>query len=313
MQSYVLLFTLTLVGYSCGQTTAPQLPDVEDALAADGRFTTFLQLLKATDLLDQINETDHFTIFASTDAAFAKLPAGTLDNLKASPAQLDDVIGYHVVLNTSFRVHGTQQDTVLHSSTSQPIRINTYNVVHTVTAEGVNITVKNISVNHGYVHGIDGLMKPPLGNVVDLGSVRTDISTFESLLVQANLTTYFTSDHSTTTFIPNDDAFKKLTPDVLEYLNTHPADLAEVLRFHFVKQLSLYSLGMKHAFSIQSTDHNHDLLMLFEDDNGGMKVNHAKILEKDISSVNGVVHIIDSVLIPAKVLVAIEDSKVVIG
>ncbi|CAL1526034.1 unnamed protein product [Lymnaea stagnalis] len=294
-------------------TVAPIYPYIIDALTSNGHFTVFLDLLESTDLLTRINASSHFTVFAPTDAAFARLPAGQLDALKADADKLEDLLSYHVVLNSAFNLHGIQQDTTLKTANNDYVRINTYSVVHTVTVDGVNITIKNIPVNHGYVNGIEKVLSQPMGTILDIASNRSDLTTFISLLGKANLNNFFTSDRSTTIFAPNNDAFAKLSQGTLDYLNTHTADLAEVLKFHMIKHYAFYSIGMKHTFSIDSSDQHKDILMILEDGSGGLAINHAKIVERDISSVNGVVHIVDSVLIPVRVQVAIADNGVVVG
>ncbi|KAI8761846.1 transforming growth factor-beta-induced protein ig-h3 [Biomphalaria glabrata] len=305
-----LIVIFTFVSLSSAQTTPG--PQLVDALKAEGNFGIFVDLLQASGYLDKLNASTHFTVFAPTDAAFGKLPAGTVDSLKADANKLADVIGYHVILNSAFNLNNNQ-DKVLTSANNHSIRINTYSVVHTQTAEGVNITKKNVRVLHGILHEINGVLSPPAGNIIELGSNRSDILTFESLVAQANLTTFFTNDHSTTIFVPNNDAFKKVSQPVLDYLSSHPSDLADVLKYHVIKQYSLYSIGMAHSLSLPSGDQHKDYLMILQESNGDLKVNSAKILEKDISSVNGVVHIIDTVLIPPRVTVAIEDQGVIVG
>ncbi|KAH9509926.1 hypothetical protein Btru_044633, partial [Bulinus truncatus] len=123
-----LCLILSIVSLTTGQTVAPY-PDVVSALEASGHFTTFIDLLKPSGLLERINSSSHFTLFAPTDDAFAKLSADAFDALKNNPTQLALVLGYHVALSTSFKA-GTQQDSVIKSSNGLPIRINTYSLLH---------------------------------------------------------------------------------------------------------------------------------------------------------------------------------------
>ncbi|KAH9509918.1 hypothetical protein Btru_044609, partial [Bulinus truncatus] len=310
MQLGNVLFVFIVASLALTQAQSPELLDV---LKADGHFNTVLDLLQTSGFLSQINASTHFTIFAPTDEALARLPAGTIDSLKADTAKLNDIIAYHVILNSTFYVQATQQDTVLTSSNHHQIRINTYQLVHSQTVEGINITQRNIRVNHGIVHRIDGFMIPPGGNIIELGNTIPNISTFESLIKSANMTTYFTFDRSTTIFVPNDAAFAKVSPDVMSYLQSHPAALTDTLKYHVIREYSLYSIGMAHSLTVHSGDLHMDNLMILKDTSGGLSVNNAKILTTDIGSVNGVVHIIDTVLVPPRVLVAIADQGIVVG
>ncbi|XP_059156152.1 transforming growth factor-beta-induced protein ig-h3-like [Physella acuta] len=313
LKTLAVVVVVTACCLAQNTTTPAPLPQLVDALTANGQFTIFLDLLAQTNLLQQINQSIHFAVFAPTDTAFNRLPAGSVDALKADKAQLESILGYHVVLSTSYHVQGSQQDQTIKSSNNLPIRINTYSILHANTVEGVNITIRNIHVYHGYAHGIDGIMTPPLGNVVDIGANRSDFSIFESLVTKANLASFFTNDHSTTFFVPNNDAFAKLSNQTLDYLNTHVSALTEVLKYHMVKEYSLYSVGMKHTLTVDSADQHHDTLMILEDGSGNIFVNHAKIIEKDISSINGVIHVVDTVLVPIRVQVQIEDQGIIVG
>ena len=73
------------------------MADIIDTAVAAGQFTTLARALQAAGLVDTLKGPGPFTVFAPTDAAFAKLPAGTLDALLADPAQLRAVLTYHVV------------------------------------------------------------------------------------------------------------------------------------------------------------------------------------------------------------------------
>ncbi|KAK0060669.1 transforming growth factor-beta-induced protein ig-h3 [Biomphalaria pfeifferi] len=305
-----LSLIFSFIALSAAQfTQAPQLVDV---LKAEGHYTIFTDLLQTTGYLSQLNSSSQFTVFAPSDEVFNRLPAGTLDSLKADANKLKEIIGYHVVLNSAYSFSPlSTQDRILTSAINQPVRINSYSLSHISTVEGVNITKRNVRVLHGILHEIDGIMSPPLGNIVQIGSNRSDISTFESLITKAGLTSFFTTDHSTTIFVPNDSAFQKLSKETLDYLANHTSALADVLRYHVISQYSLYSIAMAHSASVPTADNRN--LMIFKDASGNLFVNQAKILEKDISSVNGVVHIIDTVLIPPQVAVAIQDHGIVVG
>ncbi|MBN2550028.1 MAG: fasciclin domain-containing protein, partial [Anaerolineales bacterium] len=74
-------------------TPAPQ--DIVDIAVEDGRFTTLVTALQAASLVETLQGEGPFTVFAPTDEAFAKLPAGTLDSLLADIPQLSNILLYH--------------------------------------------------------------------------------------------------------------------------------------------------------------------------------------------------------------------------
>ena len=71
--------------------------DIVDTAVAAGQFTTLAKALQAAGLVDTLKSGGPFTVFAPTDAAFAKLPAGTVESLLANPTALKTVLTYHVV------------------------------------------------------------------------------------------------------------------------------------------------------------------------------------------------------------------------
>src|SRR6476619_8233310 len=75
----------------------PRMADLVDTAVQNGNFNTLAAALQAAGLVDTLKGPGPFTVFAPTDAAFAKLPSGTLDSLLASPDQLRAVLTYHVV------------------------------------------------------------------------------------------------------------------------------------------------------------------------------------------------------------------------
>ena len=77
----------------------PEVMDIVDTAVADGRFTTLVAAVQAAGLVDTLKGEGPFTVFAPTDDAFAKLPAGTLDELlkPENKQQLTDILLYHVV------------------------------------------------------------------------------------------------------------------------------------------------------------------------------------------------------------------------
>jgi uncharacterized surface protein with fasciclin (FAS1) repeats len=77
----------------------PELTDIVDTAVADGRFTTLVAAVQAAGLVETLKGEGPFTVFAPTDAAFARLPAGTVDTLlqPANRDQLRAVLTYHVV------------------------------------------------------------------------------------------------------------------------------------------------------------------------------------------------------------------------
>ncbi|RUS83597.1 hypothetical protein EGW08_008651, partial [Elysia chlorotica] len=203
--------------------------DLEAELTKRGGFTQILALLKGAGLLDTLKMADNITVFAPTDDAIARIPADTLAAVTGNPTELQKILGYHAVLKDVTALHrngiNRLQDKVVMSSNNLPIRINVYKSVHSIAAEGVNITERAIRVSNGYVHAIDGVMMPPTGDIVEIAVADGSFTTLVSLLTSAGLVDAIKSDMNITVFAPNDAAFAKLDPQVTAYLTSHPEDL----------------------------------------------------------------------------------------
>ena len=98
--------TVLLPPSMSSQAPAMATADIVDTAVAAGHFTTLATALNAAGLVDTLKGPGPFTVFAPTDAAFAKLPAGTLESLLANPDQLRMVLTYHVVAGADYRGRG---------------------------------------------------------------------------------------------------------------------------------------------------------------------------------------------------------------
>lgn len=147
-------------GASAAKPAAKAQPaTVVDIAAGNADFSTLVAALKAAGLVDTLKGSGPFTVFAPTNAAFAKLPAGTLDNLlkPENKAQLTAILTYHVVpgrvlaadavrLNAATTVNGAQADIVVSGGK--------------VTIDGATITATDLKAGNGVVHVIDTVMLP---------------------------------------------------------------------------------------------------------------------------------------------------------
>jgi uncharacterized surface protein with fasciclin (FAS1) repeats len=128
---------------------------VETAREA-GSFTTLLAAVDAAGLGDTLAGGGPFTVFAPTDEAFAKLPAGTVDSLLADPAKLADVLTYHLV---SGRVTAAEVVQLESAVTVQggDLRIATDGGVH---VGGATVISADIEAGNGLIHVIDRVLLP---------------------------------------------------------------------------------------------------------------------------------------------------------
>lgn len=135
--------------------------DIVDTAVAAGSFTTLVAAIKAAGLVDTLKGEGPFTVFAPTDEAFAKLPAGTLEMLlkPENKAQLAAILAYHVVsgkVKAKDVVKLTSAKTVQGSNVA--IMIKDGGVVLNSSS---NVTSTDIATSNGVIHVIDAVILPP--------------------------------------------------------------------------------------------------------------------------------------------------------
>jgi uncharacterized surface protein with fasciclin (FAS1) repeats len=149
MKSFIVISTLAL------SAAAVQAKDIVDTAVAAGDFKTLTGALERAGLVDTLKGKGPFTVFAPTDAAFAKVPKKDLDALLADKSKLAAVLSYHVVPGNvmSKDVQAGKVKTVQGSdltvSTSGGVKV-----------DGANVTKADIVADNGVIHVIDSVVLP---------------------------------------------------------------------------------------------------------------------------------------------------------
>jgi uncharacterized surface protein with fasciclin (FAS1) repeats len=155
--------TLAIAGVLAGAPAVVQAQGktiVETAVAA-GQFTTLAKALGVAGLVETLNGKGPFTVFAPTDAAFAKLPKATLDAILADKAKLTAILTYHVVPG---KVMAADVVKVTEAKTVQGAPIAVKVSGGTVTLNGTSkVVTTDIQASNGVIHVIDTVILPPAG------------------------------------------------------------------------------------------------------------------------------------------------------
>jgi uncharacterized surface protein with fasciclin (FAS1) repeats len=148
---------LALAVTAPAQAGAPAaLPDVVDTAVAAGSFKTLATALQAAGLVDTLKGPGPFTVFAPTDEAFAKLPAGALEALLKDKQRLVAVLTYHVVPG---RVLAADVVKMTAARTVQGGRL-AIRADDGVTVDGANVVKTDIQAGNGVIHVIDAVLMP---------------------------------------------------------------------------------------------------------------------------------------------------------
>ena len=134
-----------------------ELGSIVDIAAEDGRFQTLVAALAAAGLADTLAGDGPFTVFAPTDEAFARLPAGTVDALLADISALTDILLYHVVSGSVLAadVVGLDSATTLQG---QPVSISIDG--DSVLINDARVLITDIQAVNGTIHVIDSVLIP---------------------------------------------------------------------------------------------------------------------------------------------------------
>ena len=137
----------------------PATKDIVDTAVAAGSFNTLAAALKAADLVDTLKGKGPFTVFAPTDAAFAKLPAGTVEDLlkPENKAKLAAILTYHVVPG---KVMAAQAAKLPSAKTVNGASLTIHAMGGTVMVDNATVTKTDIACSNGVIHVIDTVVMP---------------------------------------------------------------------------------------------------------------------------------------------------------
>jgi uncharacterized surface protein with fasciclin (FAS1) repeats len=262
---------------------------VQTAIAA-GQFTTLTSLLTKAGLADTLATGGPFTVFAPTDAAFAKVPHATLAGLAKHPAQLKAVLLYHVVPG---RV--TASDVVKLSSaktlegSSVLIKVNKGGVF----VNQAKVTTPDVMASNGVIHVINKVLIPPK-NIVATAKAAGKFTTLTALLKKSGLAGTLAKKGPFTVFAPTDAAFAKVPKATLAALAKNKAKLRAVLLYHVVKG----QVTAAEATKLRSAKTLQGKSLKIRVKGGKVIVGGATVTKADVLASNGVIHVINKVLIP---------------
>ncbi|MDG2209808.1 MAG: fasciclin domain-containing protein, partial [Flavobacteriales bacterium] len=281
--------------------TPDQMTTVMDIIAGSDDHTLLEAAILAAGLDDALNGEGPLTVFAPTDDAITSL-LGTLgitaEELLASP-MLSNILLYHVAgglvmssdLSDNQSIEMLQGDFVL---------ININGDLVTVNQDAV-VTAPDLSADNGVVHVIDEVLLPTpdqMTTVLDIINASDSHTTLQAAIVEAGLEGALSSEGPLTVFAPTDAAFEALATALgvtVSGLLASP-NLSEILQHHVVG--GLYLAADLPEGTILSSLIGDDLVFTIMAGTDMVHVNDAMVIVPDLTADNGVVHVIDAVLLP---------------
>ena len=285
---------LTAMLFASPVVVADDTEDIPTNAQNTGIHDSLVAALVHADLVTALQGDGPFTVFAPTDDAFAAAGIDlTSFDTDEENATLVDILTYHVYAGSVEAAQVTDGMTAT--------MLNGDDATFTVTNESVmigdaTVTMADVMASNGIIHVIDKVLMPP-ADLVDIPTVAQGTGIHDSLVaavIQANLLATLQGEGPFTVFAPTDDAFTAAGID-LNALNSDEglATLSDILLYHVVSG-AVPSSAVTDGL-VAAAVNGDDLTFTVGD---GVMVNDANVILADVMASNGIIHVIDKVLIP---------------
>jgi uncharacterized surface protein with fasciclin (FAS1) repeats len=283
--------------------TSDATQNIVEVAAADGRFTTLLAAAEAAGLADTLSNEGPWTVFAPTDDAFTAAFEAlgiTADDLLADTETLTDILLYHVTVDGLDAAAVTGREFLpMANGDLAPITVSDAGAF----IGDAQIIITDLETSNGIIHVIDAVLLPPadeaaasLPTIAAIASGDDRFETLTAALTEAGLVDTLNSAGTFTVFAPTDDAFAALPAGLLDTLLADPqGQLTDILLYH----VSGSKLESGQVVELQTIETLNGQSVTVELTDAGVMINDANIVITDIEASNGVIHVIDGVLVPA--------------
>jgi len=276
---------------------------IVDIAVGNPDFSTLVTAVQAAGLVELLSAPKARTVFAPSNAAFEKLPAGTLEALLQDTNELRKVLLYHVV---NGRVRST--DLVAGKVVTVQGAAATVDLSAGVQIEGANVVAADVEAGNGVIHVIDTVLLPP-PSIVELAVATPEFSTLVAAVQAAGLVDLLSADGPYTVFAPSNAAFEALPAGLLDELLQDTNRLRHILLYHVNHGPRLRAADL--ASGQVLTMHGAPAQVVVSE--SGVSVNQAQVVTADIEAGNGIIHVLDQVILPADGFQGFSVSTIVKG
>jgi len=293
-----------------------QLESIVKRASANPELSTFVTALNAAGLVKTLSTKGPFTVFAPSNKAFAALPQSVLANLlkPESIAQLVDLLTYHVVAGEYGAGPFYTKDMNFHNDPNikslEGASISTGFIDGKLYIDTAEVTAADISASNGVIHIIDQVLNPAAfapRTVVGFAVATPELSTLVTALEAAGLVDTLSGKGAFTVFAPSNEAFAKLPKGVLANLlkPENKAQLVDLLTYHVAQgPRDFQAAFLQDGQMIKTVEGKSVTVRTVASDSApsylgkAIFIDSAKVMFADNGAENGVVHIIDAVLMP---------------
>lgn len=262
-------------------------PNIVDVAIENGNFTTLVDALGQTGLDEALQGAGPFTVFAPTDDAFSGV-----DISQFTEDQLAEILQYHVV-NANILSTDLEAEQSVEALAGGNLFV-TANGGVTVN-DAASVVTADVEASNGTIHAIDGVLLPDsYQTVVGIISKRYTLQSLEDAVVEADLVNTLNGDGPFTVFAPNVE---------IDTEGLSQQELQDILTYHVLPQQVLSS-DLEAGTTITVETVNGAELDVTTDAEGGVTLtdqagNTATVVTADLEGTNGVVHIIDGIIMPS--------------
>ena len=300
---------------SPAKTTAMAQKNIVQTAVAAGKFKTLGALVKKAGLAGTLSAPGNLTVFAPTDRAFANLKKSNpaLYNKVATDKKLlRSVLTYHVVgkrIRAAAAIAAAKKGQKVKTVQGESIGLS-FRGGKIVLNGRARVVIPDVKASNGVIHAVDAVLVPPsllqppapTQSIVQIASGNPDFSTLVSLVQKAGLVEAISARGPFTVFAPTNEAFAKLAktaPATYAAVLADPALLAKVLTYHVVAGdiKSTQAIAAAQQNGTVKTLEGESIALSLKD--GKLTLNgSATVVAADILATNGVIHVIDTVIVP---------------
>jgi uncharacterized surface protein with fasciclin (FAS1) repeats len=312
-----LFVAIVLVLVMAAPVMAQDDPDIVDVAVENGSFTTLVAAVQEAELVDALKAEGPYTVFAPTDDAFAALLEETEMSAEdlLGAENLADILLYHVVegefnAEAVIELVGDADYVLVDTLAGIPVQVSVD--MGNVYINDAMVALPDVEASNGIIHVVDSVIMPPSQTITDIVIESADMgddSEFTVLLaavVEAELADALAGEGPFTVFAPTDAAFAAALEalDITAEDLLASEDLAGILLYHVVSgEEALYSNDVAAALAdagdegiMVETMNGASFTVTADED--GIYVDGAQIIMTDIMASNGVIHVIDAVILP---------------
>ncbi len=305
----------SIAAASPAKTTGMGQKNIVQTAVAAGKFKTLVALVKKAGLAGTLSAQGKLTVFAPTDQAFANLKKSNpalYNKVATNKKLLQSVLTYHVVgkrIPAAAAIAAAKKGLKVNTVQGESIALS-FKGGKIVLNGTARVVIPDVKASNGVIHAIDAVLVPPslsqppapTQSIVQIASGNPDFSTLVSLVQKAGLVEAISASGPFTLFAPTNEAFARLAkaaPATYAAVLADPALLAKVLTYHVVAG------DIKSAQATAAAQQNGTVKALEGEPislslkDGKLTLNgSATVVTADILATNGVIHAIDTVIVP---------------